>query len=91
LATGRQKPSAENIDEPLLRDFPAQITAIRRLRTVDATMAEICRDYEEIAVLMAAPVSTDAGSQNPALNNLAETLAGLRAEIEEILTRQRSD
>ena len=91
MTTGKQKPSVKDNGELLLRDFPGQITTIRHLCKVDETLAEICRDYEEIAILMARGKSVEGGSRNPTLENLAETLAGLRAEIVEILARRQSD
>lgn len=60
--------------------FPEQFEAVVRLRAVDSTFDEICRDFEEIAGIIQAEFAGEEQTEKMS-SDLEETLRGLHGEI----------
>ena len=59
----------------LAQMFPGHSVHIARLRSIDATFAEICRDYDALIGLL------PRNAADPVLHDIRESLSGLEQEI----------
>ncbi len=75
------------MDQHLQSAFADRIECIRELRPVDHVLDEICRDFEEIAALIANSEAGESGLSGNELADLQNSLRGLRQEIDVIVQR----
>jgi hypothetical protein len=69
------------LDRHVEKAFPEIIGDICLLRATNVVFDEICRDFEEVATLIAQKESDGPQSTDPYLADLLHTLEGLHGEI----------
>ena len=82
--TPANKPACSS-DDCLAADFSDLIDSIRYRRQSDEIFDEVCRDYEELAVLRNKALASGGNLSDPGQTDLVDTLAGLRSEILSLL------